>query len=119
MKTNFTTIDDYIASFPEEVQQKLWAICQVIKEVVPTADEAIKYGMPAIIYKGKKLVYFAAMKHHLGFYPTPSGIAAFKEEVAAFKHSKGAVQFPLNEEPPLDLIAKITRFRLTEVAAEE
>lgn len=115
MKTTYTTIDDYISSFPAEVQRKLWAIYKTIKDEVPTGTDTISYGMPAIIYKGKKLVYFAAMKQHLGFYPTPSGVAAFPEEIAAYQHSKGAIQFPLDQEPPLELIAKITRFRVAEV----
>lgn len=114
MQTTYTTIDDYISSFPPEVQQKLWAIYETIKSEVPTASDAIKYAMPVIIYRGKNLVYFAAMKQHLGFYPTPSGVAAFPEDVAAYQHSKGAIQFPLDQEPPLELIARITRFRVEE-----
>jgi uncharacterized protein YdhG (YjbR/CyaY superfamily) len=108
-----TTIDEYIAQFPEDVQQILTRIRAVIHEAAPQAVERISYQMPAFYLKGN-LVYFGAHKQHIGFYPTGSGIEAFKEEVAAYKGSKGAVQFPLDEPIPYELISKMVKFRVAE-----
>jgi uncharacterized protein YdhG (YjbR/CyaY superfamily) len=107
------TIDEYIAQFPEDVQQILTRIRAVIHEAAPQAVERISYQMPAFYLKGN-LVYFGAHKQHIGFYPTGSGIEAFKEEVAAYKGSKGAVQFPLDEPIPYELISKMVKFRVAE-----
>ncbi len=107
------TIDEYIAQFPEDVQQILTRIRAVIHESAPQAVERISYQMPAFYLRGN-LVYFGAHKQHIGFYPTGSGIEAFKEELAAFKWSKGAVQFPLDEPIPYELISKIVKFRVAE-----
>jgi len=112
-KARTTTIDEYIAQFPEEVQQILLKIRAVIKESAPNAVEKISYQMPAFHLKGY-LVGFAFHMRHIGLYPTPSGIEAFKEELSAYKSSKGAVQFPLDEPMPLELISKIVKFRVAE-----
>ena len=110
---NFATVDSYIHSFPKDIQKILKEIRTAIKKAAPKAEECIAYGMPA--YKQPKaLVYFAAQKSFIGFYPTPSGIIAFKKEIAKYKSSKGAVQFPLSEKIPLALITKMTKFRLKE-----
>jgi len=103
-------VDAYINLFPAEVQELLQQMRQTIKKAVPEVKEIISYGMPA--YKLKHvLVYFAAYKKHIGFYPTGSGIDAFKQEFADYKWSKGAVQFPLDKPLPLDLVARITKFK--------
>lgn len=109
------TIDEYIAKFPQDVQQVLEKIRQVIHETAPEASEGISYQMPAFKLNGKNLVYFAAWKNHIGFYATPSGNEAFKKELSAYKGAKGSVQFPFNEPMPYDLIKKIVKFRIQEV----
>lgn len=107
------SIDAYIASQPETVQSLLQQIRGIIKKAAPKAAEVISYGMPA--FKGfRVLVYFAAAKEHIGFYPTGSGIEAFKNEFGNYKWSKGAVQFPLTEPLPVKLISKMVKFRLGE-----
>jgi uncharacterized protein YdhG (YjbR/CyaY superfamily) len=110
-KTRYKTIDEYIANFPENIQEILNKMRQVIKESAPEAEEAISYGMPTFKLHGN-LVHFAAYKNHIGFYPTPSGIEAFKNEISNYKSSKGAVQFPLNKPIPYDLVKKIVAFRV-------
>jgi uncharacterized protein YdhG (YjbR/CyaY superfamily) len=110
----FVSIDQYIDSFPLETQIALNQIRSILKEVVPQSMELISYNMPAIKLK-KVLVYYAAYKNHIGFYPTSSWIKAFENDITEYKHSKGAIQFPLNEPLPLELIKKITLFRLLEV----
>ncbi len=112
MEQAFTNIDDYIQSFPKEVQVYLQQIRNTIRKAAPKAEEAMNYGMPTFKLFGN-LVHFAAYKNHLGFYPAPSGLAAFKTEIEKYKHSKGAVQFPIDKKPPLDLIAKIVKYRVT------
>ena len=108
------SVDAYIQSFPENIQQILQEIRNTVKSVVPEAQESIGYKMPALTYKGRPLVYFAAFRNHIGFYPIPSGIEAFQAELAVYKCSKGAVQFPLDQPMPLELIARITAFRAEE-----
>ena len=107
------TIDEYISRFSEDVAQILTQIRSVIKESAPTAVEKISYQMPTFYLHGN-LVHFAAFEKHIGFYPTPSGIEAFKDEIARYKWSKGAVQFPINEPMPYDLIRRIVAFRVAE-----
>ncbi len=107
------TIDEYIAAFPTDVQERLQAIRQTIHAAAPEATEAISYGMPTFKLNGN-LVHFAAFKHHIGFYPAPTGLEAFAERLAPYKHSKGAVQFPLDQPLPLDLVTDITKFRVEE-----
>jgi len=107
------TIDEYIAQFPEDVQHIMQKIRAVIKEAAPDAVEKISYQMPAFYLNGN-LVYFSAFKHHIGFYPIPSGIEAFKQELSAYKRAKGSVQFPLDKPIPYDLIRKIVKYRVAE-----
>ena len=112
-KDNFQSIDEYIAQFPADVQGKLIEFRRVIIEAAPDATEKITYEMPTF-FLHKNLVRFAAFKNHIGFYPAPSGIEAFKDELTAYKTSKGAIQFPIDKPLPLDLIARITAFRVAE-----
>ena len=109
----YTTIDEYINSFPAEVQSKLSEIRKAVKEAAPEAKEKISYQMPAFYLKGN-LVYFAAFKKHIGFYPTASGIAAFEDELTGYKCAKGTVRFPMDKPLPIELIGKITRYRMEE-----
>ena len=106
-------IDEYIVCFPPEVQVMLEEIRTAIKKAAPDAQETISYQMPAFSFNGI-LVYFAAYKNHIGFYPTGSGIEHFKNEVSAYEGSKGTVRFPLDQPVPLDLISKIVKFRMKE-----
>lgn len=108
------TVEEYIAGFPEDVQVKLQEIRNTILQIAPTAEEQISYKMPAYKLPGKPLVYFAGFKNHIGFYATPTGHEAFAQELALFKQGKGSVQFPLDKPLPLNLIARITRFRVDE-----
>ncbi|TBO39695.1 iron chaperone [Pedobacter kyonggii] len=103
-------IDQYIANFPIEMQKLLQQIRETIHKAVPEAKEVISYGMPAF-KQNTVLVYFAGYAKHIGFYPTGSGIEAFKEEFTQYKWSKGAVQFPLDKPLPLGLITRITKFK--------
>ncbi|HEY4156360.1 MAG TPA: DUF1801 domain-containing protein [Puia sp.] len=106
-------VDQYIAGFPKETQKLLQEIRMTIRQVAPDAEEGISYQMPAYKDHGI-LVYFAGYKNHIGFYPTASGIAAFRKELSAYKGAKGSVQFPLDKPLPLALISKILAFRLKE-----
>lgn len=110
-KITFKTMDEYILQFPPEVQETLKTLRQVIKESAPDAEEKISYQMPTFTLHGH-LVYFAAYKNHIGFYPTSSGIKAFKHEISEYKNSKGAVQFPLEKPLPYELIRDIVKFRV-------
>jgi len=107
------TIDAYIAAFPDDVQTILQHIRRTIHEIAPEATEAIAYGMPTFRLHGN-LVHFAAFKNHIGFYPVPSGMAAFQEELSAYKQGKGSARFPLDKPIPYDLIQRIVRFRVEE-----
>jgi uncharacterized protein YdhG (YjbR/CyaY superfamily) len=111
------TIDEYIVRFPEDVQGILQKIRQTIRETVPNAEEAISYQMPTFKLKGN-LVHFAAFKNHIGFYPVPSGIEAFKDELSVYVQGKGSVQFPLDKPMPFDLIRRIVAFRVEENLAQ-
>ncbi len=108
-----TTVEEYIAQFPEEVQPVLMKLRAAIKEAAPGAEERISYGMPGYFLKGR-LVWFGGFKKHVSFFPTTSGIEAFQQELAGYKLSKGTVQFPLDKPIPYALIAKIVRFRVEE-----
>lgn len=109
-----TTIDEYHQSYPQEIQDLLQQLRQAILHAAPKATETISYGMPAFKLN-KVLVYYAAYKNHIGFYPTPKPIVHFKEQLISFKTSKGAIQFPINQKLPLALIKKIVKFRVTDV----
>ena len=112
-KNKISTVDEYIAGFPKAIQHKLQSIRATIRKAAPKAEEMISYQMPAYKYHGV-LVYFAGYKNHIGFYATPAGHAAFKNELAAYKEGKGSVQFPHNEPLPLPLITRIVKFRMKE-----
>jgi uncharacterized protein YdhG (YjbR/CyaY superfamily) len=112
-KTTYTTIDEYIRSFPKDIQRILVELRKVIKAAAPESVESISYRMPAFSFKGP-LVYFAAYKNHIGFYPIPGGVKAFEKELAAYKKGKGSVQFPIDKPLPLKLISKIVKFRVAE-----
>ena len=111
-------VDEYITSFPKNVQQLLKDIRDKIKTVAPEAEEIISYGMPAYKYMGKPLVYFAGYEKHIGFYATPTGHHAFKKELSKYKQGKGSVQFPVDKPMPLSLISKIVKFRVKENEAK-
>jgi uncharacterized protein YdhG (YjbR/CyaY superfamily) len=112
-KGSFSSIDEYIATFPEDIQALLEGVRATVKASAPGAQERISYQMPAFALHGN-LVYFAALKNHIGFYPTSSGIAAFKDELSMYEGSKGSVKFPIGQPLPMELISKIVQFRVTE-----
>ncbi len=107
----FKTVDEYLSSLPANTKNILKELRKTIKQAAPQAEELISYNMPAFKLNGM-LVYYAAYKEHIGFYPTPSGIEAFKKELSVYKGAKGTVQFPLDKPMPLDLIIKIVKFRV-------
>ncbi len=107
-------IEAYIQQFPEHVQEILHTIRAIIQDCAPEAEEALAYGMPAYKTNKRPLVYFAAFKHHIGFYATPTGHAEFQDELALYKQGKGSVQFPLDRPMPYNLIERIVRFRVLE-----
>ena len=110
------TIDEYIAGFPEETQAVLQEMRVMIRDSAPDATETISYGMATFDLNGH-LVHFAGYARHVGFYPTPSAIAEFDEELAPYKHAKGSVQFPLGKRLPGDLIRRMVEFRVLENTA--
>jgi uncharacterized protein YdhG (YjbR/CyaY superfamily) len=112
-KKSFASIDEYIAAFPNETQKILKELRAAIQSAAPNAAEKISYQMPTFYLYGN-LVHFAAYENHIGFYPAPSGIEAFKDKLSAYKGAKGSVQFPLSQPLPLNLIRKIVKFRVAE-----
>ncbi|MNW41238.1 hypothetical protein D3C74_183700 [compost metagenome] len=112
-KVAFSSIDEYIALFTPDVQEKLQTLRKVIKEAAPGANEKIIYQMPTFALHGN-LVHFAAYQNHIGFYPGASGISAFLDELSVYKNAKGSVQFPIDELPPYALITRIVQFRVAE-----
>ena len=114
MRDQFATIDEYIASFPLDVREKLHGIRAVIRRAAPDAEETIRYGIPTFRLNGSNLVHFAAFKEHLGFFPTPSGVEKFLKELSSYQTSKGTIQFPLDKPVPYDLVERIARFRAEE-----
>jgi uncharacterized protein YdhG (YjbR/CyaY superfamily) len=114
-KKQFRTIDDYIKTFPNDVQSILEKMRQTIRKAAPEAVEAISYQMPTFKLNGKNLVHFAAFKNHIGFYPIPSGIEAFKKELSSYKQGKGSVQFPMDKPIPYDLVKKIVYYRAKKI----
>jgi uncharacterized protein YdhG (YjbR/CyaY superfamily) len=112
-RTIAKNIDDYIAGFPEDVQPVLEKIRLTIRKAAPQAGEMINYGIPTFTLHGN-LVHFAGFKNHIGFYPTPSGIEKFKDQLSAYEGAKGSVQFPLDQPIPYGLISKIVKFRVKE-----
>lgn len=117
-KTQFTSIDQYIKTFSKDIQQKLETMRKIVKEVAPEATEAIAYQMPTFKLLGN-LVHFAAFKNHIGFYPIPSGIEAFKQELSEFATSKGGIKFPLDKPIPVELVKKIVTYRVSENMQKE
>jgi uncharacterized protein YdhG (YjbR/CyaY superfamily) len=114
MKTEIARdIDEYILFHPESVRMQLETLRQTIRKAAPKAEEVISYQMPAFKFYGM-LVYFAAYKTHIGFYPTGSGIASFKKELDKYETSKGTVRFPIDKPLPLGLIGKMVKFRVKE-----
>ena len=113
MAKQFKTMDEYINTFPDDVQRILNELRQAIKETAPEAQETINYQIPTFTLNGN-LVHFAAFKDHIGFYPTPSGMEAFKKELASYKGAKGSVQFPIDQPLPLPLIRRIVEYRVKE-----
>jgi len=118
-RRQFKTVDEFIASFPKSVRDVLEELRRVIRESAPGAEETISYGIPTFDLNGRHLVHFSAYKHHVGFYPTSSGIEAFKKELSSFKTSRGTVQFPLDKPIPFDLVRKIVRFRVKQNESEK
>jgi uncharacterized protein YdhG (YjbR/CyaY superfamily) len=112
-QVGFTSIDQYIATFPEATQKILQELRETIKASAPGAEEKISYQMPTFALKGN-LVHFAAYKKHIGFYPAPSGIQAFKHELSIYEGAKGSVKFPIEKPLPLELISRIVKFRVAE-----
>lgn len=117
MKAMDEQVEKYFKGFEGVALERLHAIRNLVFELIPDANETIKYGIPTILYHGN-LVHFAAFKTHIGLYPTPSGMTAFSEELAAYKQGKGSVQFPLNEPLPIELIKKMILFRIAEITKE-
>ena len=112
-KTTPQTIDEYIAGFPPDIQDKLEKIRETIREAAPDAIETISYQIPTFKLEGN-LVHFAAFKKHIGFYPAPSGIEQFDEQLSKYKRAKGSIRFPLDEPIPYALISEVVRFRVRE-----
>ena len=110
-------VDNYIAGFPAEVQQILQKLRETIQATAPHAQETINYGIPTFTLEGN-LVHYAAFKNHIGFYPAPSGLEAFKDALAGYKGAKGSVQFPLDQPLPWDTIIAIVKFRIEENLAK-
>ncbi len=112
-KAGFSTIDEYIATFPEETQKILQELRATIKAAAPGATEKISYQMPTFFLNGN-LIHFAAFKNHIGLYPTPSGTEAFKQELSIYESGKGSIRFPIDQPMPLKLVSEIVRFRVAE-----
>lgn len=109
------SVDSYIQQFEVAVQDRLRSVRAALRAAIPKAEEGIKYGMPTLMLGGKNVVHFAAMKHHIGFYPAPSGIAGFQSELAPYPTSKGAIRFPHDQRLPIGLIKRIAVYRAREV----
>jgi uncharacterized protein YdhG (YjbR/CyaY superfamily) len=112
------TVDEYISGYPAEVQKKLTGIRKAVKKAAPHAVEKIGYGMPAYTFKGM-LLYFATHTNHIGFYPGPAAIEAFKKELVEYETSRGTIQFPHGKKIPLKLVAEMVRFRVNENIRKE
>jgi uncharacterized protein YdhG (YjbR/CyaY superfamily) len=114
---DYSTIDEYIALFSDDIQRILKKVRETIRREAPLAQEKISYRMPTF-YQGENLIHFAAMKHHIGLYPGAEAVAVFAPRLTKYKTSKGAIQFPLSEPVPYELIAEITRFRVKAAAGK-
>jgi len=113
IQTKATNIDEYISGFDKPVQKKLREIRKTVRALAPEAIETIKYAMPTFVFHGN-LVYFAAFKNHIGFYPAPTNHPAFDKDLAGYKTGKGSLQFPLDQPIPLTLVRKIVKWRIRE-----
>ncbi len=113
-KAGFNSIDEYIASFPKDIQKIMKQVRATIKTAAPNAEEKISYQMPTFTLNGKYLVYFAGWKTHIAFYGAPRGNAEFKEDLSVYETGQGTLKFPLDKPMPLKLITKIVKFRVTE-----
>jgi len=113
-KAGFTSIDEYIATFPEDVQKIMKQLREAIKAAAPQAEEKISYQMPTFTLNGTYLVYFAGWKTHIAFYGAPRGNAEFKEDLSAYETGRGTLKFPLHKPMPFDLVTKIVKFRIAE-----
>lgn len=111
-RTAVADIDEYIRGFPKEVRTLLAKMRLTIRQAAPKAQETISYNVPAFSLAGKKLVWFAAFKSHIGFYPGAEAIAAFRKELSSYKTAKGSVQFPFEAPLPLDLVVRVVKFRV-------
>lgn len=112
------TIEEYIAAYPEAVQTYLKAMQETIRQAAPDAEQLINYGVPTFRLKKKNLVSFGGAKAHIGFYPLPDAIAAFKEQLSGYKSAAGSVQFPLDQPLPLDLVKEMVKFRVGQVMSK-
>jgi uncharacterized protein YdhG (YjbR/CyaY superfamily) len=112
-RIRFIDIDSYIGSFPEKTQKLLQEVRETIRKAAPEAEQTINYGIPTFKFRGN-LVHFAGFKNHIGFYPTSSGIEAFKKELSVYEGAKGSVRFPLDKPIPFKLIERIVKFRVKE-----
>jgi uncharacterized protein YdhG (YjbR/CyaY superfamily) len=120
MKADFKSVDEYMASQPEEVQRILGRVRSAIREAVPGAEEVISYKIPTYKLHGRAVLYFAGWKQHYSLYPaTERVVAAFKDELSSYEVSKGTIRFPLNQPVPVKLIGRIAKFRAEEVAGRE
>ena len=115
---HFKTVDEYFSALPKKQRDILEGLRKTITQVAPQAEEVISYNMPAFKWNGM-LVWYAAYKNHIGLYPRPSAIEAFKKELAGYKTSKGAIQFPIEKGVPTNLVKKIVKFRLKENEQEQ
>jgi uncharacterized protein YdhG (YjbR/CyaY superfamily) len=113
-RSTANSVDEYIAEFPPETQKVLEEMRELIRAVAPGATETISYAIPTFDLNGKHLVHFAGYARHVGLYPAPSGLEAFKDDLKPFKPGKGSVQFPLDQPLPVDLIRRIVEFRVEE-----
>ena len=118
-KKLFTTIDEYISTFPDDTQAILEKMRQAIQKAAPDAMETMSYGIPTFNLNGKHLVFFAGWKHHISLYPIPAGDAAFQQKIAHYKRAKGTIQFPLDTPIPYDLVEKIVTLLMMENPEKE
>jgi len=119
MATAFATIDDYIGSFPEDVQPILQQVRDTIGDVAPGVDETISYGIPSMTLDGRYLVYFAGWKNHISVYPAPDGDESFERQIAPYRASKGTLKFPLRKPVPYDLIEQVVQLLVKQRAGAE
>lgn len=113
-KQPVTTIDDYIRTFPKDIQAILEQVRQAIRKAAPEATETISYGIPTFDLEGKHLVFFAGWKHHISVYPLPAGDSTFRQKIAPYKRVKSTIQLPLNKPIPYDLVTELVTFLKSE-----